>query len=158
MNQLRIKRQDIYTIEVNDNGDVIEFDLGDIELPFKLQRAFDGAHKVQAQLKAKLLIIEKQQDRRDKKHLMSKNEAEALKAWNKAFFEMRKAMDEFLGEGGCQKIFGDSNYLDMFDDLLEELSKPQEDGKSHLDRMKITGESMLERIKSKYAVKKNEVI
>ena len=34
MNKLRVENKNIYTIEVNDNGDTIEFDIGDIELPF----------------------------------------------------------------------------------------------------------------------------
>ena len=158
MEKLRVQNKNIYTIEVNDNGDVIEFDLGDIELPFKLQRAYDGIRKTQAELKAKLVIIEKQQDSKSKKHLMSKNEEAVLKAWKTAFADMRKSMDEFLGEGGCQKIFGNSNYLEMYDDLMDELSKPQEDGKSHLEKMELNSKGMLERIKSKYTVTKNEVI
>lgn len=158
MNKLRIEKKNIYTIEVNDNGDTIEFDIGDIELPFKLQRAFDGVKNAKTQLRGKIAIIEKQQDRKDKKHLMSKNEEAMLKAWKETFIAMRKAMDEFLGEGGCQKIFGDSNYLEMFDDLFDELSKPQEDGLSHLDKMQITKDGMLERIKSKYAPKTNDAI
>ena len=158
MNKLRIEKRDIYTIEVNDNGDTIEFDLSDIELPFKLQRAYDGIKNAQTQLKGKIAIIEKQQDRKDKKHLMSKNEEEMLKAWRQAFIDMRKAMDEFLGENGCQKIFGDSNYLEMFDDLFNEFSKPQEDGLSHFDRMKINCDGLAERIKSKYTVKTTNAI
>ena len=158
MNKLRVEKKNIYTIEVNDNGDTIEFYLGDIELPFKLQRAYDGIKAAQTQLRGKIAIIEKQQDRKDKKHFWSKNEEDTLKAWKKAFIDMRKAMDEFLGEGGCQKIFGDSNYLEMFDDLFDELSKPQEDGLSHLDRMQISRDGMIERIKSKYTVKSNNSI
>ena len=37
--KLRIQRKDIYEIEVNDNGDIISFALGDIELPFRLSEA-----------------------------------------------------------------------------------------------------------------------
>lgn len=158
MNKLRVEKKNTYTIEVNDNGETIEFDLADIELPFKLQRAYDGIKKAQTQLKGKIAIIEKQQDRKDNKHLMSKNEEEMLKAWKQTFIDMRKAMDEFLGDGGCQKIFGDSNYLEMFDDLFDELSKPQEDGLSHLDKMQISRDGMLERIKNKYTVKTNNSI
>ena len=32
MEQLRIQRKDIYEIQVNDNGDTIVFQLGDLEL------------------------------------------------------------------------------------------------------------------------------
>ena len=59
MNTIRIEKKDIYTIEVNDNGDTIEFDLVDIELPFKCDRALSEVNRIYKELKAKLVIIEK---------------------------------------------------------------------------------------------------
>lgn len=158
MNKLRIQRKGIYTIEVNDNGDTIIFDLEDMELPLKLQKAYDGVQKAQNALRAKMVIIEKQQDKKNEKHLYSKNDYDAMKAWNECFAECRKAMDCFLGEGGCQKIFGDTNYIDMFDDLFEEFEKKGEDGLSHLEKMQISHESMVERIKGKYKMKDERVL
>lgn len=158
MNKLRIDRKGIYVIEVNDKGETIEFDLEDIELPFKLQRAYDGVRKAQNNLKSKIVIIEKQTDKKSKNYLMTKNEEAALKAYKECFKEMRDAMDEFLGKGGCQKIFGDSNYLDMFDDLFDALEEKGEDGLSHLDKMQISHEGMIERIKSKYNIKDSDTI
>ena len=46
MNSIRIEKKDIYTIEVNDNGDTIEFDLVDIELPFKCDRALSEINRI----------------------------------------------------------------------------------------------------------------
>lgn len=158
MNKLRIERKDIYEIEVNDNGDTICFDMADIELPFKLQAAYDGIQKAQKDLQGKLVIIQKQQDHKDSGALMSKNEADTIKAWKKCFKDMRTAMDKFLGENGCQKIFGDANYLEMYDDLFEELSKKRDDGLSHLDHMKITNDGLKKRIEEKYSSKNAEVI
>ena len=81
-----------------------------------------------------------------------------MNAWDNAFKDMRKAMDLFLGEGGCQKIFGDQNYLEMFDDLFEELDKPQEDGLSHLQKMKLSDEAIVQRIEDKYKNLKNKQV
>ena len=63
---------------------------------------------------------------------------------------MRAAFDEFLGRGGCQKIFGDTNYMTMYDDLLEAFSEPQEDGKSVLEHLKINAAQIKQTIISKY--------
>ena len=118
MNKLRINRKDLYEIEVNDNGDTIVFPLGDISLPFKLEKAYNDINKIQNDLKAEFTIIDKRQDSKGKDDLMTKNQRDKMLAWDKAFKKMREAMDGFIGEGGCQKIFGDSNYLEMFDDLF----------------------------------------
>ena len=46
MNSFRIEKKDIYTIEVNDNKDFIEFDLADIGLPFKCAKALEEIDKI----------------------------------------------------------------------------------------------------------------
>ena len=61
-------KRDIYTIEVNDNGDTIEFDLLDIELPYKLERAYKRVNEVAKDLKGKLIIIEKKANKKANKN------------------------------------------------------------------------------------------
>lgn len=151
MNSLRIEKRDIYTIEVNDNGDTIEFDLVDIELPFKCERALSEVDRIVKDLKAKLVIIEKKEDHPQKGKLMTVNEEARLTAHKKAFEEMRVAMDAFLGEGACQKIFGSRNYIEMYDDLFEALAP-------HLEKMKLNTHGIAERIKAKYAPKDDGVL
>ena len=151
MNSLRIEKRDIYTIEVNDNGDIIEFDLVDIELPFKCERALSEVDRIQKDLKAKLVIIEKKEDRQQKGKLMTVNEEARLEAYKRAFKEMRVAMDAFLGEGACQKIFGDRNYIEMYDDLFEALAP-------HMEKMKLNTDGITARIKAKYAPKDDGVL
>lgn len=158
MNTLRINRKDIYSIEVNDNGDTIDFPLGDITLPFRLEKAYSEINKIQNELKSKLVIIEKQKDTKGKNDLMTKNQRDRVNAWDTAFRKMRVAMDGFLGEGGCQKIFGNANYLEMFDDLFEELDRKGEDGRSHLERMKLSDEAIVSRIEAKYKDMKNKQV
>lgn len=151
MESLRIERKDIYTIEVNDKGETIEFDLVDVELPFKCERAIAEVGRISNDLKAQLVIIGKQQDHKQGGKLMTANEEATLSAYRKAFKEMRVAVDEFLGEGACQKIFGDRNYIEMYDDLFTALAP-------HLEKMKITNDGIMERIKAKYSKKDEGVL
>ena len=151
MNSIRIEKKDIYTIEVNDNGDTIEFDLVDIELPFKCDKALNDVNKVYRDLQAKLVIIEKQEDRRINGEIMTVNEKAKLEAHRTAFREMRVAMDAFLGEGACQKIFGSRNYVEMYDDLFDQLEP-------HFEKMKLNTKGITERIKAKYSKKNDGVL
>ena len=147
MESLRIERKDIYTIEVNDQGETIEFDLVDIELPFKCDKAFKEVERIKSELKAKLVIIDKKQDRKIKGSIMTANEEARINAYKEAYIAMRSAMDVFLGDGACQKIFGDRNYLEMFADLAEALAP-------HLEKMEISASGIAKRIEAKYG--KNE--
>ncbi len=158
MEKLRIQRKDIYEIEVNDNGDTICFAMGDVSLPILLNEAYEEIDRVQKWLKGRITVIQKQKDYKPKNSAITHNEKEIMEARKKAFQDMRKAMDKFLGEGGCQKIFGDDNYLEMFNDLFDELSRKDKDGLSHLDKMKISGESIQKRIEDKYNAIKDKVI
>ena len=151
MNSIRIKKKDVYTIEVNDNGDTIEFDLVDIELPFKFDRALNEVNRIYRDLRAKLVIIENKEDHQIDGEIMTVNEKAKLEAHRDAFKEMRVAMDAFLGEGACQKIFGDRNYVEMFDDLFEQLEP-------HFDKMKLNSRGIVDRIKSKYSKKDDGVL
>ena len=151
MESLRIERKDIYTIEVNDKGETIEFDLVDIELPFKCERALAEVDRISKELQAQIVIIQKQQDRKQDGKVMTANEEAVVLAYKKAFKDMRVAMDAFLGEGACQKIFGDRNYIEMYEDLFRELAP-------HLEKMKITNDGIMERIKAKYGKKDDGVL
>ena len=151
MNSIRIEKKDIYTIEVNDNGDTIEFDLVDVELPFKCERAVNEVNQITKDLQAKLVIIDKQEDHQQKGKVMTVNEEARIKAYKEAFKRMRVAMDAFLGDGACQKIFGDRNYIEMYDDLFKALAP-------HLEKMKLNTQGVAERIKAKYAPKEDGVL
>ena len=151
MESLRIERKDIYTIEVNDKGETIEFDLVDIELPFKADRAFREVTRIESELAAKLVIIGKKQDHPIKGASMTANEEARLNAYREAFLGMRVAMDGFLGEGACQKIFGDRNYLEMYTDLAEALAP-------HMEKMQLNSEGIRKRIKDKYGKQDDGVL
>ena len=151
MNSIRIEKKDIYTIEVNDLGETIEFDLVDIELPFKAERALAEVNRIYKDLQAKLVIIEKREDHQLNGEIMTANEKAKLEAHKNAYKEMRVAMDAFLGAGACQKIFGDRNYVEMYDDLFEQLAP-------HFEKMKLNTEGIAARIKDKYSKKDDGVL
>lgn len=156
--KLRIQRKDIYEIEVNDNGDTISFALGDVELPFLLNEAYEGISAAQDWLKQRMTVINKQKDSEVKGSAMTKNQKLTMEAQKECFAKMRKAMDRFLGEGGCQKIFGDVNYFEMYNDLFDALNEKGEDGFSHLERMKISNDAISARVMEKYGSIENRVI
>ena len=60
-------------------------------------------------------------------------------------------MDEFLGAGGVQKIFGDRNYPDMYNDLFDAL-------KPHLEKIGISSKKSIERIEQKYSESDEDVL
>lgn len=147
MNTLRIENKDTYRIEVNDKGEYIEFDLSDISFGAKLYDAIKQVKEIET--KYTKLMQEAEQDL-DKYYELEKE----------MFIDTRKAMDTALGENACQKIFGDRNYYEMFNDLMDELSRPREEleNKSHLDMIGIKAENIHKRIKEKYNKSKEVVI
>lgn len=158
MSGIRIQNKDIYRIEVNDNGDCIEFDLNDIGLRSKCITALNMVDEIQKKYEKIFdeILKEKTALKKDEQDIEKIVNDDKFKKYNDAevqmFKEMRNAMDKFLGEGACQKIFGDKNYYEMFYDLIEELSKPRKElkGKSHLDMMNFKSSQINKRIKNKY--------
>lgn len=143
MNSIRVRNKDTYIIEVNDNGDTIEFDITDIELPFKLERAQQKAREAQKWLKAQQVIISKKQDTAKKGDFMTVKERATLEAYRECFKKMRAAIDEFAGAGASDKIFGNQNYLEMFNDFIEEMEP-------HFDKMELKGIDIRKKIEEKY--------
>lgn len=144
MESLRVAKKDVYIIEVNDAGETIEFDLVDISLPMRFNKAYLDVEKSLRWLEGQIALKDKEVSDSEKVGLLTKGEEKLLKAWDKAFRDMRKAMDNFLGEGGCQKIFGDRNYLEMWSDLFDALEP-------HIEKMGIRNEDIKNRIKAKYS-------
>lgn len=146
MEKLRIKNNDVYRIEVNDNGEYIEFDLNDIGAK---QRLYDALDEIENTNKKYQPLLSE-----------AKTDKEITNIEIDMFKEMRKAMDTFLGEGACQKIFGDRNYYEMFSDLTRELSRkrPELKGKSHFDMLNMNAENIRKRIVEKYNKTKKNVL
>ena len=151
MNSIRVRNKDAYIIEVNDNGDTIEFDVTDIELPFKLERAYKAASDATKWLKTQQLLIAKKPDTAKKGDFMTTRERATLEAYRTTFKKMRAAIDEFAGAGASDKIFGDKNYLEMFNDFMKEMEP-------HLDKMELKSVDISKKIAEKYSDKAEDEI
>lgn len=153
--QIRLKDDDTLKLEIVDSngvstGEFLEFQLEDIELPFKYQEIIERLKKSRQNLKNQFTIIEKKQDHKGKK-LMSSNEEEKLKALNNFYKEQVEIYNVFLGENGVQKLLNGRKLrwttLSEIDELIEKQIAPQLD---------LTMKDITKKIKSKYSNKKED--
>ena len=153
--KIGLKNENILKLEIvdekgNSTGEFLEFDLEDIELPFKYQERIERLKKSRNNLKNQFTIIEKKQDHKGKK-LMSSNEEEKLKALNNFYKEQVEIYNIFLGENGVQKLLNGRKLrwttLSEIDELIEKQIAPQLD---------LTMEDITKKIKSKYSNKKED--
>lgn len=160
MSGIRVKSQDLFRIEVNDKGEYIEFDLSDVSLNFRCYESIDKINNIIKEASEKEKQIFAKIVEEDIEDYDTESKREYAKLQNDTFAKMREAMDYFLGDGACQKIFGDYNNFDMFDLLIEEFEKPREelDGKSYFDKMQITSTNLQQRLMQKYNKNKKAVI
>lgn len=107
-NFIQLKSNDVLRLIIRDEegketGDVLEFDLEDIELPLRYQELIEKDKKNKEQLKNQVMIIDRRQDVKGKK-LLSKNEEDKIKAINEFFKKEASVYDEFLGKDGIKKL------------------------------------------------------
>lgn len=153
--KIGLKNENILKLEIvdekgNSTGEYLEFDLEDIELPFKYQEIIERLKKSRQNLKNQFTIIEKKQDHKGKK-LMSSNEEEKLKALNNFYKEQVEIYNIFLGENGVQKLLNGRKLrwttLSEIDELIEKQIAPQ---------LNVTMDDITKKIKSKYSNKKED--
>ena len=153
--KIGLKNENILKLEIvdekgNSTGEYLEFDLEDIELPFKYQEILERLKKSRQNLKNQFTIIEKKQDHKGKK-LMSSNEEEKLKALNNFYKEQVEIYNIFLGENGVQKLLNGRKLgwttLSEIDELIEKQIAPQ---------LNLTMDNITKKIKSKYSSKKED--
>lgn len=130
---IRVESKNKYVIEVNDKGETISFDLSDFRLPAKLLNVYNNLEELTEKYdKASKEILERKDttaktvkafdsEGNEIEEDISQNTLDIMDLTDKYYTDARIILDEFLGQGACQKIFGDSNYESMFDDLLEQL-------------------------------------
>ena len=153
---IRVQSKTIYTIEVNDNGEYIEFDLSDVGLEARFIECNDKIQKELADFtKKENDIIKKIQKEAEKEKeegvLYTENEKALIDVQVNFYKTCRNTMDIFLGENACQKIFGDSNFPTMFIDLFEALSP-------EFKKMGLNYKEMQKNLYSKYAPKNKKVL
>lgn len=156
MESIQLKKDNILRIGIKeadgtDTGNVLEFDLEDIELPIKLQECIEEHKKNVQTLKAQYIIIDKKPDKKGKK-VMSANEEAKIKAMQEFYKKEMEALDMFLGEGGTNKLLnGRKPYFTMFDDINEYLEPI-------IPLIKERAGSIEDKIKAKYAKKESDVL
>ena len=101
------------------------------------------AEEAQKWIKAQQVLISKKQDTTKKGDFLTIKERAVLEANREFFKKMRAAIDEFAGPGASNKIFGDKNYLEMFNDFMEEMQP-------HLEKMELKGIDVRKKIEEKY--------
>lgn len=144
----------IRTAEGKETGEVLEFDLEDIELPLRYQDLLDKDKKNKENLRNQILIIDRRQDVKGKK-LLSKNEEDKYKALNDFFKKEAEIYNMFLGERGVEKMLNGRKLgwftLGEIDKIITEQILP------HLD---LTMDSITNKIKEKYseAVARNKEV
>lgn len=127
MDKIRIQRN-VKRIEVNDNGDILELDFDDLNLPY----AFYGMIKKFKDDRVRFTkeLAEKIKDMSDEET------ADAFVAAERELnIYMRDAIDKVFGEGTCRKVYGDilpsvEMHMQFFDALRpyfeEEAKRRQE--------------------------------
>lgn len=145
-NSIRIKSETEYIIEVNDKGETISFDLRDTSLYAKLSSMFDEVNKLISKTEKKEKEINAREDapyRGVEGATITQNEYDMLKLFDDFYKEQRKVIDGFMGEGACQKIFGDKNYHGMLDDLMVALEP-------HFKKMGMNTQTIMKKTSEKY--------
>lgn len=138
-------REDFYRLQINDTEDYIEFDLTDISLPERVMNAADNIAKMDSdyQREKKEIINNNQNEEQRVRKLINLEKEKSL--------AMRKEFDSFLGEGSCQKIFGNANYYGMYLQLFEALEP-------HFKKMEIKLKKGKEKLAKKYLNNDSDVI
>ena len=149
-NMIRVQSNTRYIINVNDNGDVISFDLSDTKLPAKLFKMYSEVDRVTKKYEALAEMRKNAVSGRKKagSNVISEDQYAAANILDAFYTEARAALDLFLGENACQKIFGDDNYYNMFNNLLGQLEP-------HFKKMGLDTSSMQKLIASKYMPKES---
>ena len=158
-NIIKLNKSDVLTLKIQtedgkDTGEVLEFDLEDIELPLRYQELIEKDKKNKEYLRNQMLIIDKREDVKGKK-LLSKNEEDKIKALNDFFIKEIEVYNMFLGPRGVEKLLNGRKFtwttLQEIDEIIETQISPKLD---------ISMKSITDKVKEKYsqAVKKNEDI
>ena len=149
LGRLELANTGLYEIEVNDKGESIFIDAEDVELPLKLNKMIEDCEKAEKKANLQAKVIDKKPI--ENIGICTNHDIEYSKLYKQAYIEMRKAIDSFLGEGACNKIFGKRNYISMWRDLMEALNP-------HLQKIGVLQNDTKEVIAQKYGSNDDDVI
>lgn len=150
---IRVKSKTVYTIEVNDEGEEISFDLADIGLQAKLIECYQDIEKETAKFEReeKALLEKVENEEKQEGTWYTENEKKLIYLEQNFYKKSREIMDKFMGQNACRKIFGDSNYPTMFLELFEKL-KPE------FKKMGLNYKKMQKELFKKYIPQNNKVL
>lgn len=152
LNKDNILRLGIKTADGEDTGEVLEFDLEDIELPLRYQELMEQEKKNEQNLKNQFVMINKRQDVKGKK-LMSKNEEDKMKAINDFYKKEAEVLDGFLGENGVNKLLnGRKLGWTSLQEIIEIINN------QIAPYLKVNMDSITEKIKEKYNSKEDDEV
>jgi len=149
-NYIQLNRSDVLRLGIKtedgiDTGEVLEFDLEDIELPLRYQELLEKDKKNKEWLRNQMLIIDKREDVKGKK-LLTKNEEDKIRALNDFFKKEVAIYNMFLGERGVEKLLNGRKLgwtsLQEIDNLIEKQIVP------HLD---LSMTRITDKVKKKYS-------
>ena len=140
MDKIKIDNENVYKIEINDNGDYIELDLLDIELPIKFINAGKTLERETKIYNNKVKALENQYKDDVKTYLYKRLDVD--RTYCK---KMREMFDSWLGEGTSQKVFGSKNRIGMFDEFYNQLVPILNDIQLNFEQIK---ENLLKRYNS----------
>ena len=145
MEKVIYKKEGIKRIQVNENGDYIELDLMDIELPLKVMSTEKELVRQHSIYNNRCKAIEKQY--KDNENLKLTNLIQAEKDYSN---KCREILDALLGKDACLKIFREENRYGMFDDYFEQLYPV-------LENIVIDINAIKDKLVSKYKVDKDVI-
>lgn len=119
MEKIRVSRG--IEIEVNDEGETIVLNTNDIDFMFKLNEVTMEIDKIVKEGAAKEKALSLKKPTKNIGNLTDLD-YEFRKLYQKYFGKIRSAMDKFLGEGACKKIFGEANSWNMWDEFIEAIT------------------------------------
>lgn len=152
MEYVKLKGSNILEIGIQDykgnpTGEVLTFDIEDIETAEKWNACAEKHDDNVKRFKFDIAVIEKKQDVKAKGSLMSQNEKAKMQRIKQYYKDEMEALDLFLGENGTLKLLaGRKPYISMYDDITEALEKDV------LPHLKTNYESLVDKIKTKYKV------
>lgn len=155
-NFIQLKKDNILRIGIKtsdgvDTGEHLEFDMEDINLPLRLNECEEQHRKNINDLRMKILLIDKKEDKKGKK-ILSWKEEEKIKLFNEFYAKEMDALDLFLGKGGTAKLLnGRKPYYSMYEDISEMLEPI-------LPMLQTSADDIIKKVKEKYSNKKEDVL
>ena len=169
---IKVTKKGIYTIDIKDENDnvihTLVFHLSDANFPIKMMDLYDKANKQireieekESELKKKILdegLTEVPEIENVTVENVEKSKFELSPATREFYLmeangyeKLREILDEFLGEGTCEAIFGEYNDKDTFMEFLEGLLP-------EFEKMGVKIKDIQKNMYRKYAPKNNKVI